>query len=207
MIDFNISLDNFSNVPITKEKFLSSEMPNSTTQKIVITIGISGSGKSTLYETQYQDFALIEADKIREKLTGDISNQEHEQEVWDTYYKVFLEHLTKGDNIYLSATHLSLWSINRELDFIKQHSRTDNVSVKLLLFTISNNPDECYKRVEKDITEGKNRSKTIGVKATDGSELIYSMSNRYRNLVKDKRLYDLIKLYSMSYKVEIKLIL
>ena len=101
---------------------------------------------------------------------------------------------------------MNLWCLSRELDFIKQFSENNRVKVKILLFSISEKPEICYKRVEEDLNNGVDRSRTINVKAKDGLELIYSMSNRYKKLINDKQFYDLIKLYSESYPIELKTI-
>ena len=163
-------------------------------QEIIITVGISGCGKSTLYKKKYPDYVLLEADEIRRELLGDVSDQSQEEKVWSVYYDRLEEHLKNKDNLYLSATHLNTWSILRDLDFIKQFTDNDKVRVKILLFTVSENPKVCFKRVEDDLSNGIDRSKTINVKAKDGEELIYSMSNKYKKLINSDKFYKLIDL-------------
>lgn len=182
------------------------EQNNTDFQEIIITVGISGCGKSTLYKKKYPDYVLLEADEIRRELLGDVSDQSQEEKVWSVYYDRLEKHLKNKDNLYLSATHLNTWSILRDLDFIKQFTDNDKVRVKILLFTVSENPEICFKRVEDDLSKGIDRSKTVNVKAKDGLGLIYSMSNKYKKLINSDKFYKLIDLYSKDYLIELETI-
>ena len=57
------------------------------TMEVIIPIGISGSGKSRLYEKRYKDYEIISPDLIRKELTGDISNQKRNKEVFQIALK------------------------------------------------------------------------------------------------------------------------
>ncbi len=58
-------------------------------KKVIMTIGIPGSGKSTFLEKikdQFPIFGYICPDDIRKELTGDISDQSKNKEVWVLAY-------------------------------------------------------------------------------------------------------------------------
>ena len=51
--------------------------------EIIVPIGISGSGKTRLYNMRYRDLYLLSPDLIRKELTGSISDQKKNKEVFE----------------------------------------------------------------------------------------------------------------------------
>ena len=51
--------------------------------EIIVPIGISGSGKTRLYNMRYSDLTLVSPDLIRKELTGSISDQRKNKEVFE----------------------------------------------------------------------------------------------------------------------------
>ena len=51
--------------------------------ELILPIGISGSGKSRLYKKEYSDYKLVSPDEIRKFLTGNISDQSKNNEVFE----------------------------------------------------------------------------------------------------------------------------
>ena len=74
----------------------------------IMTVGLPASGKDTLYHDVYEDnFTMVSSDDIREELYGDVNDQTHNVEVFDTMYKRTVALLSGGKNVYYNATNLS----------------------------------------------------------------------------------------------------
>jgi len=71
-------------------------------KKIIISVGIPGSGKSTFLEKikdQFLIFGYICPDQIREELTGNVSDQSKNKEVWELAYSRLEKLLMDNNNI------------------------------------------------------------------------------------------------------------
>ena len=162
--------------------------------KVILPIACSGAGKTTYWRTHCPDSTLLEADLIREELTGDIGDIEHETEVWKVFFERFRNYLKEGkSDIYLSEMHVSLKGIKEELSTILQVN--PDYDVEIVVFDISDNWEECYRRVEKDLKLGVNRSPTVGPMKKLGNKeipLIQDMSRRFHILVNSKEFNDTI---------------
>ena len=75
--------------------------------EVIIPIGISGSGKTRLYEKRYKDYEIISPDLIRKELTGDISNQKRNKEVFQIVDKRVNECIEEGKSFYYDATNVN----------------------------------------------------------------------------------------------------
>ena len=75
--------------------------------KLILPIGISGSGKSYIYNKDYKDCVQVSPDLIREELTGDISNQSKNKEVFKLAFERVDEYLNKGQNVFFDATNVN----------------------------------------------------------------------------------------------------
>ena len=168
---------------------------------VYIPIGISGSGKSTFWIKSYPDAELLEPDQIRKELLGDIPNNNNEPLVWRTFQNRFEKLLRLGKSIYLSAMHISLKGIKNELNTI---SKIDSdYTVKILLFEISRNWEECLFRVKTDIENKVDRSKTHDI-IKNGVPLIQDMSRRYVELIESKEFKNMIDYYSSILDIEVE---
>jgi predicted kinase len=78
-----------------------------TKNKITILIGISGSGKSTWVSKNAKSATYINADTIREELTGDPSDQTKNKEVFQEVFKRFKTACTKNKDIAVDNTSLT----------------------------------------------------------------------------------------------------
>lgn len=141
------------------------------TQKVVLTSGISGSGKSTFLNKFFKGIVIC-PDDIRRELTGNVSDQSRNAEVWELTYKRFREALATGDDVAISAMFLNEKAVNRVCEEI---DKTKSLPVlEIILMEDSYNWKLCADRVKKDIENGVDRADTASV---DG--LIQSMYNKW----------------------------
>lgn len=141
------------------------------TQKVVLTSGISGSGKSTFLNKFFKGIVIC-PDDIRRELTGNVSDQSRNAEVWELTYKRFREALATGDDVAISAMFLNEKAVNRVCEEI---DKTKSLPVlEIILMEDSYNWKLCADRVKKDIENGVDRADTASV---DG--LIQSMHNKW----------------------------
>lgn len=73
--------------------------------RLILPIGISGSGKSYIYNKDYKDCVQVSPDLIREELTGDISNQTKNKEVFKLAFERVDEYLNNGKDVFFDATN------------------------------------------------------------------------------------------------------
>ena len=120
--------------------------------KLILPIGISGSGKSYIYNKDYKDCVQVSPDLIREELTGDISNQTKNKEVFKLAFERVDEYLNKGQDVFFDATN-----VNKEQrkNFTDKYIGTD---VEVIYVVLPADIDLSWNRIRKDIREGKNRS-------------------------------------------------
>lgn len=140
-------------------------------QKVVLTSGISGSGKSTFLRNFFKG-TVICPDDIRRELTGNVSDQSRNAEVWELTYKRFREALATGDNVAISAMFLNEKAVNSVCEEI---DKTDSFPVlEIVLMEDSYNWKLCADRVKKDIENGVDRADTASVNG-----LIETMHDRW----------------------------
>jgi predicted kinase len=73
-------------------------------------VGPSGSGKSTWIKqflAKHPDFKVVSMDEMRKRLTGDISNQSKNEEVYSTSINNAKKFLQSGKNVIWDATSVS----------------------------------------------------------------------------------------------------
>lgn len=154
-------------------------------------IGISGAGKSTWVKKvtsefpDSQSYCIICPDTERKRLTGDVSNQDSNEQVFQNCYDKLKESVNNENIRYIfwDATNLSTKYISNIVDIIRESSSQWDIQVDC--FEDSRNWKECRRRVKKDIKNGVDRSKTYDVFVDEENTvpLIKSMSDRYINLV------------------------
>ena len=120
--------------------------------KLILPIGISGSGKSYIYNKDYKDCVQVSPDLIREELTGDISNQTKNKEVFKLAFKRVDEYLNKGMDVFFDATNVNK---SQRKNFTDKYIGTD---VNVIYVVLPTDIDLSWKRIRKDISEKKNRS-------------------------------------------------
>jgi predicted kinase len=120
--------------------------------RLILPIGISGSGKSFIYNRDYSDCIQVSPDLIREELTGDISNQSKNNEVFKIAFERVDEHLNKGQDVFFDATNVNK---SQRKKFTDKYIGTD---VEVIYVVLYSDIDLSWKRIRKDIREKKNRS-------------------------------------------------
>lgn len=96
---------------------------------IYIPIGISGSGKSSYQKRFLPKVNVICPDTIRKQLTGDVSNQSMNTEVWIVAYDQLESYVIKGEDVYFSSTNLSTKAIDLVINKVES-VRAKNLKVK-----------------------------------------------------------------------------
>ena len=120
--------------------------------KLILPIGISGSGKSYIYNKDYKDCVQVSPDLIREELTGDISNQTKNKEVFKLAFERVDEYLNEGQDVFFDATNVNK---DQRKNFTDKYIGTD---VEVVYVVLPADIDLSWNRIRKDIREGKNRS-------------------------------------------------
>lgn len=119
---------------------------------LVLPIGISGSGKSYIYNRDYKDYVQVSPDLIREELTGSISDQSKNKEVFKLAFERVDEYLNKGQDVFFDATNVNK---TQRKNFTDKYIGSD---VNVIYVVLPADVDLSWKRIRKDIREKKNRS-------------------------------------------------
>ena len=119
---------------------------------LVLPIGISGSGKSYIYNRDYKDCVQVSPDLIREELTGDISNQSKNKEVFKLAFERVDEYLNSGKDVFFDATNVNK---SQRKNFTDKYIGSD---VTVIYVVLPADVDLSWTRIRKDIREKKNRS-------------------------------------------------
>jgi len=144
--------------------------------KLIASCGISGSGKST-FGNKLENTTVICPDDIRKELTGDISDQSRNVEVWRIAYDRLRKSLENGKDVYFSATTLTSKNLKALLNVVEYLKP----EITIYAFEDSRDWKLCEKRVKEDLKNGVERSNT-DIKI-DNKPLIQSMSEKYINMV------------------------
>lgn len=121
--------------------------------KIIIPIGISGSGKSRLYDMEYQDYVNVCPDDIRRELTGNISDQSRNKEVFKIAQKMIDDRIANDRDVFYDATN-----INTEYrkKFVNKYKGTD---VKIIYVILPVDVNVSNERIKNDLNNKVDRSK------------------------------------------------
>lgn len=78
-----------------------------------VLVGLSGSGKSTIatqIANENPNTIIVSSDAIREELTGNYENQEHNEEVFKIFHNRIRKNLENKKNVIADATNLTMKS-------------------------------------------------------------------------------------------------
>lgn len=120
--------------------------------EVIIPIGISGSGKSRLYKTEYNGYFKICPDDIRLELTGDISNQKMNKQVFERVDELVSNCIRDGVSFFLDATNINT---KYRKEFVEKFKGIAYVKYIVLPSDINIS----HERISKDLSEGVVRSK------------------------------------------------
>lgn len=121
--------------------------------ELIIPIGISGSGKSRLYNLNCQDYVKICPDDIRKELTGSISDQSKNKEVFELAQKRIDDCIANDKNVFYDATN-----INTEYrkKFVNKYKETN---VRIVYVILPADVNISYQRIKNDLDNKVDRSK------------------------------------------------
>jgi len=119
-------------------------------KQLHIMIGISGSGKSTFIKNNFLKEHIVCPDDIRVELTGNINNQNRNDDVWAITEKRLKEKLKKYNKAVLDATNINF--IYR----LKLMTKFNGVKKIAYIFNIE--LEEAIKRVNEDIENNVTRA-------------------------------------------------
>ena len=118
-------------------------------------IGIPGSGKSTYLKSLPSDnVRIVCPDDIRRELTGNISDQSKNGEVWDKAKQDILNNISQGFYTILDATNVNTKARRNMLSLIK--SNFPDINTYATLFDAD--PEVSKQRIKKDIDNKVDRS-------------------------------------------------
>ena len=79
-----------------------------------VLVGLSGSGKSTIatqIANENPNTVIVSSDAIREELTGNYEDQEHNEEVFKIFHDRIRKNLENKKNVIADATNLTMKKI------------------------------------------------------------------------------------------------
>ena len=121
---------------------------------LYMTIGISGSGKSTYLNKKFDKANIISPDEIRKRLTGNVSDQSRNKEVFEITFNEMIQCIKDTGYAVLDSTNVS--TIVRKNTIEKAKAEIPNLKTVGLFFRA--NPEVSKKRIKKDIEANKDRS-------------------------------------------------
>ena len=121
---------------------------------LYMTIGISGSGKSTYLNKKFDKANIISPDEIRKRLTGNVSDQSRNKEVFEITFNEMIQCIKDTEYAVLDSTNVS--TIVRKNTIEKAKAEIPNLKTVGLFFRA--NPEVSKKRIKKDIEANKDRS-------------------------------------------------
>lgn len=160
---------------------------------VYIPVGISGSGKSTYQKENLPNVKVICPDTIRLKLTGDVSDQSMNTDVWTEAYNELADYVEKRQDVYFSSTNLSTKAIGMIIDKVEETKKKKTpVYYKILIMTDSNSEDLCRARVSNDLKNNVVRSNTLTQVVDDDGNLldydvIHKQAEAFKVVIKELR--------------------
>ncbi len=121
---------------------------------IIMPIGISGSGKSTWVKTLPKDFVVVSPDDIRRELTGNVSDQSKNREVFQEVDKRIEKLLEQNKKVVLDATNVNTKLRKEFMEKILKDFPDTTFTYKLF----PTNPELSKKRISQDIALGVDRA-------------------------------------------------
>jgi len=124
--------------------------------KFIIPIGISGSGKSRWIKSlEGQGYVVISPDDIRRELTGSISDQTRNADVFPLAFKRTIDALNSGKSVIFDATNVVSYHRKSMLDTLKKRVYVDFDAYAKVFDA---DPEISKQRIRNDIKNGVDRS-------------------------------------------------
>lgn len=127
---------------------------------LYVPIGISGSGKTTvgnmIVAASRTRVVVVCPDDERKRLTGNISDQSRNDEVFSNCHSLVGKYLRQGDDVFFSATNLS----KKDRKTLLKIAKDTGSFIMMIVLLDSMDPGLCLSRVRKDLEAGVDRSNT-----------------------------------------------
>ena len=120
---------------------------------------------------KYNHLALLSPDLIRKELTGNISDQSKNKEVFDEVDRRVDMMVKKGESFFYDATN-----VNSEFrkKFVNRFKGTD---IKIIYVVLPSDVEASYKRIKNDLINNVDRS-DVPLKALERQMDLYNQSLR-----------------------------
>jgi predicted kinase len=144
---------------------------------LIIPVGISGSGKSFVGELLEKDFnfSVVCPDDIRKELTGNISDQSKNNEVFQLAHERIIKLLSEGKkNVYFSATNVGYIRLYDFIDYI--NSQVSSVRILIFLMKDSLNVNLCFARIQQQLKDDVERSEIRNL------DILYRQLTNFKNV-------------------------
>ena len=121
--------------------------------KVIMMVGLSGSGKShkTAFLSEKNNAVIISSDGIRKELFGDENNQNNNEKVFNEVHKRMRECITRGENVIIDATNLTMKNRRQTIEHIKNLKIPCEITAYVMT-----------KKFEACVANDRNRSRTVG---------------------------------------------
>lgn len=120
--------------------------------EIIVPIGISGSGKTRLYKMRYSHLPLVSPDLIRKELTGSISDQRKNKEVFLEVDRRIDELVKENQSFFYDATNVNT---DFRKAFVNKYIGTD---VKIVYVILPADVPTSILRIKTDLKESVERA-------------------------------------------------
>lgn len=125
-------------------------------KRLIFLLGIPASGKSRFIDSYVfnSSYNIVCPDYLRKQLTGNISNQDSNKQVWQKAKILIVKHLSEGNNVILDATNVQSHLRQQIINYVKND--VDGVNLVAIIFNVD--PKIAKERIKKDIQSGKDRA-------------------------------------------------
>jgi predicted kinase len=134
-------------------------------QGLLLPIGISGSGKSTYIDQLAADnsnVVVVSPDAIRRELTGDVSDQTRNKEVFKIAHERAAAAIRDNKLVVFDATNTQQYGAFGRLSLIQSIEKLADKSFRTYYKTFEVDPNTAMQRVQSAINNGVDRAKTPG---------------------------------------------
>ena len=99
--------------------------------KVIVGVGVPGSGKTTYLRpvADQEGLLYLNADDIRNELTGDASNHTKEGQVWDLLHYRLVESLKSGRGVVVDATYANVRNRKGLIKIVRSNGAREVVAI------------------------------------------------------------------------------
>ena len=146
--------------------------------RLILPVGISGSGKSTWIRSQTDpNIVVVSPDEIRRELTGNISDQTKNGEVFALANRRAADALNAGKSVIFDATNIASRNRKGLMEYMKVHV---DASFDAVAKIFEVDPEVAKQRVKKDVEAGVDRSNVPD----------YAIDRQYQTFINDMNLIE-----------------